>query len=80
MIKAVIFDSLFPTSHLLIKSILVKNKNVSSLVANLALYPAKISIKNVLGFDVLGGNMPYKKVFLIHKPGLFMIGDNDEFI
>ena len=39
------------------------------MLANLALFPMKLSVKSVLGFDVLGGNKPLL-VLLISKAAL----------
>ena len=40
--------------------------------------PVTHSVKNVLGFDVLGENKPYKKTEMIKIPGLFFIGEKDD--
>ena len=47
------------------------------MLANLALFPMKLSVKSVLGFDVLGGNKPELKTSIITIPAMYMIGDSD---
>lgn len=39
-----------------------------------------MSVKSVLGFDVLGGNRPEEKTHLIRIPGMFLIGEKDNLI
>lgn len=50
------------------------------LLAELALVPVKFSVKNMLGFDVLGENVPKQKVKFIKIPAMFMLGEKDEIV
>lgn len=46
----------------------------------MALYPVKLSVKSVLGFDVLGGNKPEFKVEILNTPAFFMIAEKDDLL
>ncbi len=75
MMKGIIYDSPFTSSYNMIKSIMVNKKNYNSIVSNLTLLPMKFSISNLLGYNVLGENRPYKKTEMVTCPGMFMIAE-----
>ena len=80
IIKCIVLDSPFTDSYKMIKGILKNQSKISNIVAKMMLFPVRRSIKNSVGYDVLGLNKPEKKVELINFPGIFLIGELDELI
>lgn len=53
---------------------------MNSIMAQLASIPVKMSVRAVLGYDVLGNNKPKNKVELLNIPAFFMFGEKDDFM
>lgn len=58
---------------------MIHKSKMNSMMAKLASIPVKMSVKSVLGYDVLGNNKPKNKVELLNIPAFFMIGEKDNF-
>lgn len=74
IIDSVVLDAPFTDSYQMIKTIIIGG-GFKEWMAKTILYFFESSIKSACSYDVIGNNVPLKKVSLIQTPVVFLLGD-----